>query len=375
MRKKKQNPLEKKRVLFILKQRDLKSGVDEYSEVPYSSEYSDQGLTTGLLNSALHVSHMLDECRGISSKVVIVPDNNAIDREVSLYKPDYVIIEALWVVPSKFDVLTRFHPKVEWIVRLHSEIPFIANESVAFEWIGQYIQYKNVSVAVNSYRFEAELEFYFRNILNVKNAKKKIIYLPNYYPDEFRDFVIDKTKDTVDVSCFGAIRPLKNHLIQAFAAIMFAKKIGKKLNFHINVARVEQNGGAILRNLESLFDSFSDKGFNLIKHNWYERNIFLEVCGKMDIGMQVSLSETFNLVTADLISQGIPVVTSSEIKWVDKSSQADPTDSRDIAKTLEAVYRNPKKNANLNKSYLRSFSERSKEIWIYYINEYYAEND
>lgn len=371
----KQRKEEKKKVLFILKQRDFITGVDDYSEVPYSSEYSDQTLTTGLLSSALHVSHMLDECRGISSKVVIVKDNNEIDREVSAYKPEYVIIEALWVIPEKFEVLTRFHPKVQWIVRLHSEIPFIANESVAFDWISKYIKYDRVAVAVNSYRFEAELEFYFKNILGETDVKRKIIYLPNYYPDEFKESVVDTTKDTVDVSCFGAIRPLKNHLIQAFAAIMFADRIKKKLNFHINVARVEQNGSSILRNLESLFDSLSSKGYTLVKHNWYERNIFLEVCGKMDIGMQVSLTETFNLVTADLISQGIPVVTSSEIRWVDKSSKADPTDSRDIAKTLEAVYKNPKKNANLNKSYLRSFSGRSREVWLYYLNEYSFERD
>jgi hypothetical protein len=63
---------------------------------------------------------------GIESKLSVCTDNNDIDREVNLYKPTHVIIEALWVVPTKFAVLTKLHPKVQWILRLHSEMPCMA---------------------------------------------------------------------------------------------------------------------------------------------------------------------------------------------------------------------------------------------------------
>jgi len=360
------------KVLFILKQKENSTPNDDnYSDNNYSWEYSSQGLTTGLLNSATYVSEMLSTVKGIESDIVIVKDNNEIDRVVANYKPDFVIIEALWVVPSKLELLTKFHPKVKWIVRLHSELPFIANEGIAFQWIAGYFNLDRVTVAVNSLRMERELEFYFKTIGGIEDVKDEIIYLPNYYPNRFKDKEFDKAKDTIEIACFGAIRPLKNHLIQAFAAIMFAEKIGKKLNFHINTSRVEQNGSSVLKNLESLFDSISGKGggHKLVKHGWYKKETFLTVCSTMDLGMQVSLSETFNLVTADLISQGIPVVTSKEIQWVDKSSQVDPNDSQNIAKTLEAIYRNSKKNASVNKRYLRNFSEVSKKIWVLYLNK------
>lgn len=50
---------------------------------------------------------------GIESKVVVVIDNNCIDKEVTAFKPTHAIIEGLWVVPEKFDVLKKLHPTIK----------------------------------------------------------------------------------------------------------------------------------------------------------------------------------------------------------------------------------------------------------------------
>src|ERR1700688_2506570 len=97
------------KVLFVLK----KSG--------YGCNYN-YG-TSGLLNSATFIVDMLNDS-GVEAKLVIVNDNNDIDREVSNFQPDTVVIEALWVVPEKFDALKKLHPNVNWIVRIHSDLPF-----------------------------------------------------------------------------------------------------------------------------------------------------------------------------------------------------------------------------------------------------------
>jgi hypothetical protein len=150
-----------KKVLFICKKRKT------YGTGPYT-----QTVSSGLLNSANFVNDMLVK-NGVDSHIVEVIDNNCIDREVTLYKPTHVIIEALWVVPSKFEVLTKLHPNVKWIIRLHSEIPFIANEGIAMEWIFEYMKYSNIIISVNSPR--AERDF---NVV----TPKPMLYLPNYYP-------------------------------------------------------------------------------------------------------------------------------------------------------------------------------------------------
>ena len=291
----------KNKVLFILK-RNENYGAEQYSHV---------GLSTGLYNSALFMDEVLKKDH-IESKMVVVTDNNDIDREVTEFKPTYVIIEALWVVPSKFDVLVKLHPNVKWVIRLHSEVPFLANEGMAMDWIGEYSKFDNIIISCNSPQTTKDIEFYMSTKLGIK---KHIAFLPNFYPQQYKTKSFNKKGDTIHIGCFGAIRPLKNHLIQAFAAIKFADEIGKKLHFHINCDRVEQKGEPILNNLISMFNHLEHKGHKLVHHEWSVREQFIQLCSTMDIGIQISFNETFNIVGADIVSQGVPLVSSPEIPW------------------------------------------------------------
>jgi len=336
------------RVLFLLKRRE-DYNVDKHSQI---------GLSTGLYNSAKFIDDFMP-----NSKLAVVVDNNDIDREVTLYKPTHVIIEALWVVPSKFDVLQRLHPNVKWIVRLHSEMPFMAQEGIALNWIAEYARYRNVLVACNAPRMLEEVQTYVEAL---DLSSDKVIYLPNFYPQTYKKYERPEDSEFVNVSCFGAVRPLKNHISQAIAALKFANLIGKKLKFHVNAGRIEMNGGPIVHNLKSLFEQLSDQGHQLINHEWTPREQFLELCGQMDMGLQVSFSETFNIVGADLISQGVPVVGSKEIPWLGTNWQADPTETDDIAYTMLFTHKLARWNVFFNQRHLTKYTEKSRKIWLDY---------
>lgn len=348
------------RVLFILKRRE-----------DFNSEVHNQiGLSTGLYNSASFMSDMLNDA-GIESKVVVVVDNNGIDREVTQYKPTHVIIEALWVVPTKFTVLQSLHPAVTWIVRLHSEIPFIAGEGMAMDWIGDYGSFSRVLIGVNAPRMMKDVKFFLKHKgLDDYDVNHKTIYLPNFYPQEYKSHKeeFENKKTVIDVGCFGAVRLLKNHLIQAIAAIEFAERLGKKLRFHINAGRIEMKGDAVAKNLRTLFEQIYKSGHQLISHDWRPREQFLELCKEMDVGLQVSFSETFNIVAADLISQGVPVVGSSEIPWLSNTSCASPTNSEDIAEKLLSAYGSPKKNVNTNQRNLTKYTNETRKQWLNYFS-------
>jgi hypothetical protein len=305
---------------------------------------------------------------GIESKLAVVPDNNAIDREVSLYKPTHVIIEALWVVPQKFSVLQKLHPDVTWIIRLHSEMPFMAGEGMAMDWLGDYSKFKNIVIGVNAPRMLRETRLYLQHLngWDNKTTEDKVIYMPNFYPQEYKTKKFNKDKDTIDIGCFGAVRPLKNHLLQAFGAIEFADSIGKKLRFHINAGRIEMQGGPVVNNLMGLFQQISDRGHQMINHQWRDRDGFLELCAEMDIGLQVSFSETFNIVGADIISQGVPIVASNEIPWAVSGFTADPTNSADIADKLKFAYNWPKLNVKTNQWSLEHYTNQSAQTWNKY---------
>ena len=347
-----------KKVLFILKRRE------DFN----ATVHSHIGMQTGLYNSAKFMNDMLLS-QGIESKMSVVVDNNSIDREVHNYKPTHVIIEAVWVTPEKFTVLQRLHPKVKWIIRIHSEMPFLAGEGRAIDWIGDYSGFKNIILAINAPRMLKELTFYLRhrNQWTEEQTVERVIYLPNYYPQQYKIKPLDKTKDTIDIGCFGAIRPLKNHLVQAFAAIEFAERIGKKLRFHVNAGRIEMQGGPVISNLKSLFQQINGHGHELINHQWRPREEFLELCAQMDIGLQVSFSETFNIVGADIISQGVPLVgTDGEIPWAVGPFCADPTNGQDIIKKLQLAYDSPELNAEVHQWSLSNYTNETAKIWAKY---------
>ena len=326
--------------------------------MPYEQVFS-----SGLYNSALFVSDMLNE-QNIESKIVQVIDNNDIDREVAKYNPTHVIIEALWVVPEKFDVLHKLHPNVKWIVRLHSEIPFISNESIAMEWIYEYNKLEskdNMLISVNSKKMMNDLE---------KIGIEKLLYLPNYYPVEKRcdASLLSNKKNHINIGCFGAVRPMKNQLIQAIAAIEFGNKIDKKIFFHINSSRVER-GDSALKNIKDLFAN--QKTHKLVEHDWLDHEEFLKLVATMDLGMQVSFNETFNIVAADFVSQNIPIVGSKEIEWLNHFYKADATTSDDIVAKLKFANNFSKLHLQkLNKKNLIEICDEAKVIWCSYFKKH-----
>jgi hypothetical protein len=348
-----QNPEPK--ILFICKHRHAYGGGTSYGA----------GKASGLFNSAKFVSDMLVK-NGIDSKIIEVVDNNSIDKEVKEYQPTHVIIEALWVVPEKFEILTSLYPNIKWIIRIHSETPFLANEGIALEWIFNYLNYPNVIVSFNSKRTNDE----YKNLLVKKYGSEiadRVVYLPNYYGVE--KIAVEKNQSCygqIHVGAFGAIRPLKNQLQQAIAAIQFADIIGKELHFHINSQRLENRGEPVLKNLRSLF---ANSTHTLVEHAWMPREEFLKVMAKMDIGMQVSFSETFNIVSADFTSLNIPVVASNEIEHIASIFNAKCTSSKNITwKLLLAWFTGKFKLHFLNKIKLKFMAIDSEGIWLSYMN-------
>jgi hypothetical protein len=343
-------------VLFILKKREELDDETGKKKI----------IETGLYNSSTYLNTILNNMN-INSNIEMAIDNNCIDRIVTKHRPKYVIIEALWVVPSKFDILCRLHPTVKWIIRFHSEMPFLACEGMATQWIIKYSLFPNLILGINSKRLLREVQFIvkLKNNFSEEDVDKKVVYLPNFYPIDVNiQSKLDKELDTINICCFGAIRPLKNQLIQATAAIEFANKIGKKLRYHINSTRHETNGLPVYNNIKGLFIELNDERYTLVEHNWKNKEDFLLLCGQMDIGLQVSFSETFNIVGCDLLSQNVPIIFSNDIPWSKTKYNADPTDSIDIVDKLLLTYNNSQDNVETNIHLLKEFTNETVNVWV-----------
>lgn len=325
------------------------------------------GLSTGLKNSIKFVVEMLN-ASGIAAELEVADDNNSIDRLVSKHRPTHVIIEAFWVVPSKLDVLHKLHPKVQWIIRNHSELPFLSTEGSATSWLIEYVKKPNTHMAVNSPKSFTDVMDMLTAVYGKDYAREKLLYLPNYYWNKV-SFREHKPLDcTFDIGCFGAFRPYKNQMVQAVAAVEFARIRGVNLRYHINTARIEGNANPILKSVRSYFETLDQKKYKLVEHGWLEHDDFLQLIKKMDLGLQVSFSETFNIVAADFVATGVPIVVSDEIFWMPEQFMAKPTDVKNIVETMNRTlncfhfWRKDKKSLKA----LEHYNEDSKGVWNYY---------
>ena len=328
-----------KKVLFVLRRHEGSGG--------YGS------ISSGLKNSATFVADMLRDEKIADTKVVIVRDGNGIDKEIHQYKPDIVVLEAIWCPPVKLRELIILYPKIQWVIRIHSEISFLANEGAAIAYIDEYSKTPNTVIAPNSPYATKDLRQF------------DPVYLPNYYPIRKIKMEWEERKEhSLKVGCFGAIRPMKNQLAQAFAAIWFCNhKHIDHLEFYVNATRTEQGGDQVLKNLIALFAA-QEKDYKLMLSPWHGRDEFCDLVNKMDVSMNVSLSETFCITCANAVAQGIPVVVSPEVFWTDKRSQCDPTDIQEMVVALEYVLGNRKGFiANENIKGLKRYNKASVEIW------------
>lgn len=325
----------KLRILFLLKK--------NYTSAGENAGVSD----SGLLNSVTFLADGLKTNLDVCTDIIVCQDANSIDKAIHDNKPDIAVLEALWYTPTKLLELQKLWPGVLFLVRINSKIPFLSQEGMSIGWIKEYIanseaaKLTNLTVSTNNQFCTNDLQS-----VGIRN-----VYLPNLYPyvespvegfvnkisEEARftlNLPVGHAKKTIDIGCFGAIRPLKNQLIQAFAAMTFADEHKLELNFHINSGRVEQQGGEPLKNIRSLF---KDSGHTLIEHGWLSHDTFLALLAQMDICLQVSYTESFNIVTADTISQRVPVVVSHDIDWAPDVCKADPNNMSGIADKIGSV--------------------------------------
>ena len=174
-----------------------------------------------------------------------------------------------------------------------------------------------------------------------------------------------KSGDVVSIGCFGAVRLMKNHITQALAAIMFGDEADKTVHFHINSYDIPGYIDPVINNLREMFSKLTRH--KLIEHGWMCRSDFLNLIRDMDIVSQVSFTETFNIVAADAMYQGVPIIVSDEISWVGDYAHRDPNSASDIARGYRSIYTEwCRRNSLLQKQRrdMENFSNNALFIWL-----------
>jgi hypothetical protein len=318
---------------------------------------------SGLFNSCAFVVDMLN-ASGVPSRLIQINGGKEIEKHIKACNPTDIVIEALFVPPIELGKLINKYPNIHWFIRLHSEIPFLVQEGRAMQWIHDYLTFTSVSMAANTLRARNDIQVVVKGYFphwDQQTLNHRVLFLPNYYPTPAPLGRIPPPFGVLNVGCLGAIRTLKNQALQAIAAIALAATLSKRLRFHVNSTRIEGTTGSILTNLRALFRNTVNA--ELVEHGWLTRSDFLDLCRRMDIGMQVSFSETFNIVSADFATNNVPLLVSPEVTWTDPRIQATATSAGDMVKKGQIALR-AVSIIEKNRAGLLQYNNRSRRMWL-----------
>ncbi|MCK9429147.1 MAG: hypothetical protein M0R17_04025 [Candidatus Omnitrophica bacterium] len=114
--KKPEVSFESSKVIFIVKKRN---------DLALSYTYNATGLHT---SSEMAVNAL--RRIGVDAELFEAIDGNSIDKIIHDTNADNIVLEALWLTPSKLKELITLRPNVKWSVIIHSDIPFLAHEGI-----------------------------------------------------------------------------------------------------------------------------------------------------------------------------------------------------------------------------------------------------
>jgi hypothetical protein len=278
--------------------------------------------------------------RALGLKVDVLPAVSSKDLVDSLAKESrtHVVVSALWFPTADIQAMCHQYSDTAFFVNCHSNVGFLQADTNGITLLRQAINLQqathNFSVAGNTRRFCEWLSASFGTDCQ---------YLPNcYYLDSHTPtwHVFDHNPgQQLRIGIFGAIRPLKNMLTGAAAALEVSRQLRRPLELWVSGGRTEGGGQTIVNAIQAMLAGLP--GVDLRISNWTEWPDFRRLIGQMHLLLQPSYTESFNMVTADGICVGVPSVCSDAIDWVPKYWIAPSDDPVNVAETAIRVLHHP----------------------------------
>jgi hypothetical protein len=253
-------------------------------------------------------------------------------------RPDitHVVAFAPYLDTPFTERLARHFPKVGFAVNCHSNVGFLQADRNAVKLVREGLSLEqrvaNFSVAGNSLKF---CDW-------VKEAyAAPCTFLPNlYYLGEgscprrpiYRE-------GTLRLGIFGATRVQKNIMSAAAAALVIARQVAtENAEIWVSSDRVE-GGQGVMASVKEMLSNV--ERVRLIEAGWHGWPEFRQLAGRMHLLLQPSYTESFNMVTADGVAEGVASVVSSAIDWAPKYWQACADTVLDIARVGRQLLRDP----------------------------------
>jgi len=310
------------------------------------------------LGVTAHHTELSLSAAGIPAEAWAVVDGNHLWKKLAV-RPDvtHVVTFAPYLDTPFTERLVRQFPRVGFAVNCHSNVGFLQADRSAVKLVREGLslqqRVRNFSVAGNSAKFCAWLEEAYGS---------PCAFLPNlYYLDS------DKCPrrpvyqgGTLRLGIFGATRVQKNIMSAAAAALVIARQVSASdAEIWVSSDRVE-GGQGVMASVKEMLSNVPR--VRLIEAGWHGWPEFRQLAGRMHLLLQPSYTESFNMVTADGIAEGVASAVSSAIDWVPGYWQACADSVLDIARVGRQLLRDPHAPADGYRA-LRTYRRAGLAAW------------
>lgn len=281
----------------------------------------------GLGVAAINTAKVL--CReGIKAEVWPILNANDLRKRLSATPRQQVIVSAPWIPTVELQGLSNDFPETQFSVNCHSNVGFLQADRNGVRLMREVMELElgstNVHLAGNSRRFCDWIRAAFGS---------PCAYLPNLYWLEDAHVLHRATfhGGTLRIGIFGAIRPLKNLMSAAGAALEISRCLRTPLELWLSAGREEGGGETVLSAVRELLQGLPH--VSLVLNGWQSWPNFRKTVAHMHLLLQPSYTESFNMVTADGVAEGVPSVVSEAIDWAPEDWKADVDDVLSISRT------------------------------------------
>ncbi len=263
----------------------------------------DIGYDSGVVVSVRHLENTLRNA-GISADVCYYSSDIELVKMIAGSNYACINLHALSYTDDTLNRILKIHDNV--VVSIHSTLCNLQTEGDALERLIRYGNgtYRNLRFTCPSLCETVGFNEFFRN---------EYLYLPNTFSYKCDDERLESSireraeRRTKKISLFSAYRPFKNMITQAAAVEMLSSILDVELHL-IDT----QSKSPIYKNLIKLTQM---RDVPVIVHPQTDNYSCFVQEGDFDLGMQVSLSETFSYVAFEHMIQGIPVLGSDSVPF------------------------------------------------------------
>lgn len=237
----------------------------------------------------------------------------------------HVVISAPWIPTNDLAHLCSEFKDTQFAVTCHSNLGFLQADPSAMRMVREGLDLHRASW---NFRMAANCARLADWVCSAYGAP--CAWLPNIYHLDGRRQKRDRySGGTLRIGAFGATRVLKNLMTAAGAALRIANARRADLEFWISSGRNE-GAGWVVEAVKQMLNGLPH--VKLVENNWQTWPQFRQTVRHMHLMMQPSYTESFNVVTADGVAEGVPSVVSDAIDWAPDSWKAPVDDANEIAR-------------------------------------------